>query len=74
MNTTRTYTVIGLLDLDKEPTPFLVAAVVEGEIDAQDSEANSGEHGQFQRYSATVEATSADHAEELAIAEVSTLD
>ncbi|MET8006231.1 hypothetical protein [Nonomuraea glycinis] len=58
----RAYTVTGLLDLDKSPSPLLVAAVVEGDHQACDGDSNSGEYSEFQRYTVTVEAHDGDEA------------
>ncbi|MEU4703290.1 hypothetical protein [Nonomuraea dietziae] len=66
MTTTRTWTVIGLLDLDESPSPLYVAAVLEGVHDCRDSDSNSGCHGQFQRYATSVEAADPDEAAALA--------
>ncbi|MEU4513141.1 hypothetical protein AB0G05_26905 [Nonomuraea wenchangensis] len=66
MTRPRTWTVFGLLDLDRSPAPLYVAGVVEGDHPCQDSDSNSGECGEFQRYATTVEAADADEAAALA--------
>ncbi|TMR92558.1 hypothetical protein [Nonomuraea basaltis] len=58
----RTYTVTGLLDLDMSPSPLYVAGVVEGERQTFDSDSNSGDFGEYQRYAVTVYAYDADEA------------
>ncbi|MEU4231137.1 hypothetical protein AB0F17_43170 [Nonomuraea sp. NPDC026600] len=58
----RPYTVTGLLDLDMSPSPLYVAGVVEGERDTCDSDSNSGDFGEYQRYAVTVHAYDADEA------------
>ncbi|WP_433513854.1 hypothetical protein ACQP2T_61620 [Nonomuraea sp. CA-143628] len=58
----RPYTVTGLLDLGMSPSPLYVAGVVEGERDTCDSDSNSGEYGEYQRYAVTVYACDADEA------------
>ncbi|MFI6637160.1 hypothetical protein ACIBI7_50465 [Nonomuraea fuscirosea] len=62
----RPYTVTGLLDLDMSPSPLYVAGVVEGERDMCDSDSNSGDFGEYQRYAVTVEANDADEAAAIA--------
>ncbi|MFI6900296.1 hypothetical protein ACIBKY_03490 [Nonomuraea sp. NPDC050394] len=62
VESTRMYTVTGLLHLDKSPSPLYIAGVVEGERPTCDSDSNSGEFGEYQRYAVTVEALNADEA------------
>ncbi|MEU6712993.1 hypothetical protein ABZ897_16045 [Nonomuraea sp. NPDC046802] len=66
MTRLHTWTVFGLLDLDQSPSPLYVAGVVEGEHTCQDSDSNSGECGELQRYATTVEAADADEAAAIA--------
>lgn len=63
------WTVVGLLDLDRAPALLYVAAVLEGEHPTCDSSSNSGAYGELQRWATNVQATTADEAEALAIAD-----